>query len=292
MIPYLERLDAPVIGTTYYKANNDENDMPNCTKYCHDRAQEAVGNTQLRLFTDIGIKGFPMADKWLAHSALPVSDTPKLGSICCCSGNSGSIHVFFLERQNSDGTWLISDSRSTPDKTLRNDRFWRLLDHVKLEKGKTPVGVPGVGTILGFQIVPINDIRVGRDVTRSQVEFVRHRVHCRTAPGMDADILNPGCYVPQGIYNVVDTITKDGYTWCKLMDGAWAAADSSWANLYLVDPAPTPTPTPTPQPTPSTDLKTLFALVEKEINALESENNELKSGIRQMYEIAGRLINK
>ena len=80
---FLERLDKPVLNTTYYVPNNNVNDMPNCTKYCHDRSQEACENVNLELFKDRGTRGFPSAENWLKESALPTGNNLKQGSVAC-----------------------------------------------------------------------------------------------------------------------------------------------------------------------------------------------------------------
>lgn len=230
---YLERLDPPVLYTTHYQPNGNDNDMPNCTKYCHDRAQEACENINLKLFSDRESIGFPMADKWLEKSAFPTGKEPRTGSIACFSGINGKIHVAFVERVNKDGTCLISDSRYDEDKTIRNERYWRVVDNVVLKIGQIPGGIEGVGELLGFQYLPIRDIRTTRDESKSQLEVFKTGLRCRSLFGKSASIVNEGCYVPTGIYDVLDTMTADGYTWCKVDDDHWIAHDRSWANLYL-----------------------------------------------------------
>lgn len=232
---FLERLDKPVLNTTYYVPNNNVNDMPNCTKYCHDRSQEACENVNLELFKDRGTRGFPSAENWLEESALPTGDNLKLGSVACFSNEGGTMHVAFIERVNSNGTCLISDSRYDDDKSLRNERFFRTVDNVYLNVGSLPIGINGVGKLMGFQYLPINDIRVSRDETKVQLEITKHKVNCRNSFSINSSIINEGCYVPLGIYNVLETRENDGYTWCKLEEGHWVAYSPEWARLYKVD---------------------------------------------------------
>lgn len=273
----LERLDKPILNTKYYIPNNNENDMPNCTKYCHDRAQEACENIELKLFKDIGVKGFPMADKWLEHSALPTGTEVKPFSIACFSGVNGSIHVAFIERVNSDGTCLISDSRSDEDKSLRNDRFWRLLDNVTLKIGQIPT-IAGVGELLGFQYLPVKDIRTKRNAEKTQLEVFKTRLRCRSSYGLNAPIINEGCYVPVGIYDVLDTKEADGYTWCKVEENHWIAHDKSWANLYKVEPI-------IPTDDFEENLERFVASVRKEHNT----NIVIKESLQQIAEIIAKL---
>ena len=229
---FLERLDAPRLGTKYYHNNGNENDMPNCTKYCHDRAQESCENKELKLFTDRVPNGFPSADKWLDNSSFPTGSKPRVGSIASFSTDGGKMHVCYIERVNEDGTCFISDSRYDPDKSLRNDRYFRTVDNVVLKVGQIPGGIGGVGQLIGFQYLPINDIRVPRDESKTQLEITKTRVNCRSSYGLDAPIVNEGCYVPLGIYNVLETHNSDGYIWCKVEDGHWVAFDNEWAILH------------------------------------------------------------
>lgn len=231
---FLERLDAPILGTEYYKPNGTATDMPNCTKYCHDRSQESCQNPSLKMFKDSGASGFPEADNWLDKTILPTGNDPKAGSVAVFSNNGGSKHVAFVERVNDDGTVLITDSRYDDDKSLRNDRFWRMVDNVVLKVGKIPT-ISGVGELLGFMYLPIKDLRVNRDSTISQLEIVKHGVRCRENYGKNSAIVNEGCYVPLGIYDVLETREADGYIWCRVDDSSWIAHDDSWSNLYLVD---------------------------------------------------------
>lgn len=273
----LERLDKPILNTKYYIPNNNENDMPNCTKYCHDRGQEACENIELKLFKDIGVKGFPMADKWLEHSALPTGTEVKPFSIACFSGVNGSIHVAFIERVNSDGTCLISDSRSDEDKSLRNDRFWRLLDNVTLKIGQIPT-IAGVGELLGFQYLPVKDIRTKRNAEKTQLEVFKTRLRCRSSYGLNAPIINEGCYVPVGIYDVLEMVEADGYTWCKVEENHWIAHDKSWANLYKVEPI-------IPTDDFEENLERFVASVRKEHNT----NIVIKESLQQIAEIIAKL---
>ena len=278
---YLERLDKPVLNSEYYVPAGTENDMPNCTKYCHDRAQEACEKTDLRLFKDIDVKGFPMADTWIQHSILPTGKDLRTGSIACFSGTNGSIHVAFVERVNEDGTCLISDSRFDEDKTLRNDRFWRFVDKVVLKIGQIPGGIPGVGELLGFQYLPIKDIRAERDTEKSQIVVFDTGLRCRTNYGKDAPIVNEGCYVPVGIYDVLETAEADGYTWCKVEEGHWIAHDPSWANLYLKKEEPS-------EPTGDDFEESVNAFVRR-MRAEHNNNVAIMQGLSDISAIIDRL---
>ena len=301
-IPYLERLSKPTIGSLYYQNNGNSNDMPNCTKFAHDWAQEAMGDKNFRIFgSDYTAAGFPSAENWYKMTILPKGPTPQPGSIGCCSSEGGSMHVFAVLDVYDNGKCVICDSRYDADKSLRNERFFRVLDDVTLTVGKANC-IPGCGKIQGFIYLPVNDLRTDRNPQVDQVEIYSTLVHCRDNYGLNTNVINPGCYVLPGFYNVLETQNADGYVWCKIQNGAWFAAKTegsgAWANLYLINPSPTPTPTPpTPTPDPSADITKLFAEITKQFNtledkvkALESENTELKKGFAEIAEIAKRYM--
>lgn len=300
MIPYLLRLDAPIIGTTYYKNNNNRDDMPNCTKFTHDWAQEAVGDTEFRIFnSDYSTKGFPNADLWWEKTILEKGATPRPGSICCCSSVGGSMHVFPVLDVHEDGTCLICDSRSDPDKSLRNDRFFRVVDNVRLVVGQSPIGIGGCGHIQGFIYVPVNDLRVKKVdfltyLTKNYVQILKDRVNCRTGAGTDNPIINSGCYVPMGTYEILNYKKIGELTWCKIAPDAWVAANTAadgWANIIWANCKPEPD-----DPTPNPDVDELYKALNKVINYVEilhKNNEELKnqnSELKKTLEDIGNTI--
>jgi len=229
---FLERLDAPELAKPYYLPNGNINDMPNCTKYYVGRAHEAVEDPTIILFKGRGAFGFPEADNMINDSLLETGEQIKLGAGAVFSSEGGTMHVIFIERVNPDGTCLISDSRFDADKTLRNKRFFRTVDNVVLKINQTPGGIEGVGNLIGFIYNKINDIRVERDPSRYQIEVIADRLQCRSSYGKSAAVVNKGCYVPKGIYNIIETKEADGYLWCKVEEGHWFAYSSAWANLF------------------------------------------------------------
>ena len=60
----------------------------------------------------------------------------------------------------------------------------------------------------------------------------------------------------KGFYNYSETTTQDGYSWYKIADTQWIAANDNWTKLYpKIEPVPTPIPEPTPTPAPVDTLK-------------------------------------
>ena len=85
--------------------------MPNCTAYAWGRFWECAdinGDFSNRPLLSTGD-----AYQWYGHSD-PYSrgSTPALGAIACYSGGiySGAGHVCVVEKDNGDGTWLVSES--------------------------------------------------------------------------------------------------------------------------------------------------------------------------------------
>ena len=296
MIPYLLRLDAPIIGTIYYKNNNNRDDMPNCTKFTHDWAQEAVGDTEFRIFnSDYSTKGFPQADLWWEKTILDKGATPRPGSICCCSSVGGSMHVFPVLDVHEDGTCLICDSRSDPDKSLRNDRFFRVVDNVRLVVGQSPIGIGGCGHIQGFIYVPVNDLRVksfdnlvvDMNLNKNYVQILKDRVNCRTDAGTNNPIINSGCYVPMGTYEILNYQEIGGLTWCKIASHAWVAANTAadgWANIIWANKPIDPTPNPDAEEVKKA-LNNFINYVEnlyKSNEELKNQNSELKKTLEDI----------
>lgn len=85
--------------------------MPNCTCYAWGRFWENAdinGDFSNRPLLSTG-----NADSWYNHSdPYARGSTPALGAIACYSGGdfSGEGHVCVLEKDNGDGTWLVSES--------------------------------------------------------------------------------------------------------------------------------------------------------------------------------------
>lgn len=233
---YLERLCVDGISNSkyyqdpyYISGKGTINDLPNCTFYAIARANESCGvASPLKVFGNISPGGFPNADLFYANTILPKGSELRQGSIACCNHIDGSMHVFYIERVYDSKHCLITDSRYTEDKTVRNDRYWRKIDNVTLEVGEHPIGVPGCGIIQGFIYLPVNDIR-GRNTIVNQIEVISDYVNVRRSP--EGDLLVKGCFCPTGFYTVLDTKNQNGYKWYKIQDSAWIR-EGEWLKYY------------------------------------------------------------
>ena len=225
---YLERLSVSGISQSKYYQSKTFNkglgtdlDMPDCTQYDVCRTMEAcqVVDKPFLMFKNRSAGGYPDAENWYADTILPKGKDIKTGAIVCFDN-----HVAFIERVNVDGTCLITDSRYDTNKSLRNDRYWRKLDGIKLKVGNKP-NISGIGKVLGFIYPPIKDVRTKRNKAIEQIELIEDYVNVRNKP--NGDLVCEGCYAPVGLYNVISKQNVDGYVWyeidtnCFVRSGEW-----------------------------------------------------------------------
>ena len=231
---FLERLSVYGISDSKYyqtqkfnKGLNTDLDMPNCVQYCVCRAYES---TQVKspfiMFKNRSAGGYPDAPKWYDETILPKGPLVKVGSILCFDN-----HVAFVERENADGTFLISDSRYDPDKSLRNDRYFRTLDNIKLKVGQKP-NISGVGVLLGCIYLPIQDKRTARNTKVEQIELIDDYVNVRDKA--NGDILMKGCYAPRGIFNVITSQMQEGYYWYQIDENSFVRS-GEWLKHYSIE---------------------------------------------------------
>ena len=229
---YLERLSASGIESSkYYVPNGQFNtyspsssiQMPNCTIYCYCRSFSAT-NAEAPFPVARNGLGFGNAKTWFANSPLPKGYEIKTGSIACFDGNYG--HVAFVERKIDDTHALISESQYDDDKSLRNYKYWQKRV-VELKVGEATL--KGVGALQGFIYLPIDDIRVKRDEGLEQIGIIEEYVNVRTSA--NGDVVQQGCYLPMGVYDVLASKEVDGYMWYKIQSKHWVR-EGSWLTHY------------------------------------------------------------
>ena len=255
---FLTRLSKSGIDTSKYyqtkkfnKALNTTNDMPNCVCYDTCRTYEASQvDEPFIMFKNRSAGGYPDAENWYKETILPKGSQLKEGSIACFDN-----HVAFIERVNPNGTCLINDSRYDKDKSLRNDRYWRKVDNVKLVVGNKP-NLNGVGVFQGCIYIPINDVRVKRNESKEQIEIIEDNVNVRVSPNGDYTI--KGCYAPMGIYNVKSSKLVDDFLWFQIDSNCWVRT-GEWLRYYPID---------------------------SELEKLKKENAELKSKLKQINKLS------
>lgn len=231
---FLTRLSKSGIDTSKYyqtkkfnKALGTINDMPNCVCYDVCRTYEICQvDEPFIMFKNRSAGGYPDADSWYRDTILPKGKDLKEGSIACFDN-----HVAIIEKVNEDGTCLITDSRFDTNKSLRNERYWRKVDNVRLVVGNKP-NLNGVGVFQGCIYLPFKDIRVQRDLTKEQIEILDPDVNVRTSP--NGDVVIKGCYAPLGIYNVKSSKLVDDFLWFEIEKGYWIRT-GEWLRYYPVD---------------------------------------------------------
>lgn len=246
---YLERLSKTGMESSkYYQtrtfnhALGGEDDLPNCTQYDVSRGYQAcLVDEPFLMFKGRSAGGYPEADNFYKDTILPKGSVLKPGSFACFDN-----HVAFIERVNADGTCLLTDSRYDTNKSLRNDRYWRKMDGIKLVVGKKP-NIANIGKFQGCIYLPISDIRVTRDESKEQILIKEDMVNVRVKP--NGDLVEAGCYAPMGTYNVLDIKNDGEYTWYQLEKSCWVR-DGEWLTYYPIE--------------------------ENELQRLKAENEELK----------------
>jgi len=201
-----------------YQRDADIN-LPNCTMYCMLRANESCDATSP--MKDIAIKGstaFHNAKYWFFETGMPKGTELREGSIAVFDGNAG--HVAYVEKKIDNTHATITHSQYCSNKNVRDYRYWQRIDNQELVVGKATMS--GVGKLLGFIYLPINDKRVERNLAKNQVEVSSQFINIRKSPSLSAEKYD-GCYCPVGIYNVYNLAEADGNTWYKLDSKSWIA---------------------------------------------------------------------
>lgn len=255
---YLERLSCNGIDTSKYyayggtfnpvKSATSDSAMPNCTDYALCRGYEASQKDKPFPIAKSTL-GFGNAKDWYKSSPLPKTKQIVTGSIAVFDGKYG--HVAFVERKIDDTHALISQSQYDANKKLRNYKYWEKRV-VELVVGKATLS--GVGALLGFLILPIKDTRTIRNTNVEQISIKEEMVNVRVKP--NGDVVQVGCYAPQGLYNVLSKQTVDDYVWYEIDTGCWVR-QGSWIEYYPIE--------------------------DKEIVRLQEENKQLKKIIK-IYE--------
>lgn len=233
---YLERLSVfDYDNNPYYVPNGIFNThsstsgiaLPNCTMYCFLRMHEASEQTkrQNKWIKESG--GFGNAKTWYDTTTLPKGTELKEGSIAVFDGNCG--HVLFIEQKIDDTHAIITESNYDDDKSLRDWKFFRKRE-VELIIGQATLS--GVGKLIGYIYIPINDGRVQRDTSKEQVEITETFVNCRKSP--NGEVVNKGCYIAPGIYNVISSKEVNDYMWFEIDNNHWVR-EGEWLVHYKVN---------------------------------------------------------
>ena len=252
---YLERLSkngmesSPYYqSSTFNKAKGTITDLPNCTCYCMCATFERLSvDKPFAMFAGCSAGGYPNAKYWYSRTAFATGTELKEGSIAVFDGNCG--HVAFVERVIDKTHAIISQSQYDSDKSLRNYKYWEKRE-AELVVGKATLS--GIGKLLGFIYLPINDIRTDANPTKDQITIYEDMVNVRIAP--EGEPFATGCYAPMGTYDVLEVKEVNGWEWYKLEENHWVR-DGDWLLFF-------------PKKETDSDL-------EKEIAELKLENERL-----------------
>ncbi len=209
----------------FNKAKGTITDLPNCTCFCQCRSYEALELTgAIPMFVGYSTGGYPNAKNWYDKTTFPKGKELKSGSIAVFDGNYG--HVAFVEQKIDSNHALISQSQYDDNKSLRNYKYYES-KVVELTVGKATLS--GIGKLIGFIYLPIEDIRTSRNTLTDQIEIIEEMVNVRTEP--NGDLLCQGCYAPTGIYNTTGSQKVEGYYWYKVEENAWIR-EGEWLKFY------------------------------------------------------------
>ena len=193
--------------------------LPNCTCFSCGRSSEAAGRNVKLQIPRGNTQTWYDASNWIG------SRTPKVGAIAVWGGGKYG-HVGVVERINSDGSILISQSNYTRASKEAMIANYFVIGTYKPEVGKITKHIGW--TFLGYLINPyIDDKRVSRNPNRRQVEIHEERVRARKSPNGE---IYKGLFIPMGTYNILD---QDG-DWVKVDDAVWFSL-GSWSKVYEPD---------------------------------------------------------
>jgi len=129
------------------------------------------------------------------------------------------------------------------------------------------------GEIMGFlhsDCYPI--LPVERNTHATQIQTTDEQLRIRTAPSLNAEIVG---HVQLGYYNVLQQSEADGYTWYEIAKDRWCA---NITTNYL----------PSEQNDFVRQLEEFLNNTKAKIKALESENENMKSDMKNIENIAER----
>lgn len=222
---YLVRESKISLSNPHYKPNGeyntfsptDDRQIPNCTVYALLRAYEAIGK-KVKGIASKNSYGFGNAKNWWDNSGMEKLSQPVDGCIAVFDGNCG--HVAFVERVIDSTHAVITESSYHQNKDLRNKYFWNKQE-AELIVGKATLS--GVGKLLGFLKIPVDDIRVNPDPNKKQITATQTYHSVRINPSKTSNHVQDGCYLLPGTYDVLETTEAEGYTWCRIADNCWVA---------------------------------------------------------------------
>lgn len=232
MPAFLKRISRDNLENKYYydlsinPYADDDTGIPNCTCYALGRASEIKGDS---VRDDIMLKHYPDAKRWWEVTKWQKTTTDfKEGDTLVWSGTYGHVATVELVKQNS---LIISQSNYTRNRLYIDKYKFQSLEIEKPLPGKiTPkIGLPFLGAIHNPYAL---DIRVKRDDKKYQVQVIANSLRARD----NALNVRQGLFILEGLYNIIETKQKDGYTWAKISDNVWFALNDKdkWTVTYQI----------------------------------------------------------
>lgn len=118
---FTPRTTAPKWGDPYWFSNNPfypEYGLPNCTAYAFGRFHEILGSYPKLHTGDAGT--------WYGHTSdgYKRGSTPRVGAVACWAKPGAAGHVAIVEKVNSDGSILTSESAWSYPKSPSNSNYF------------------------------------------------------------------------------------------------------------------------------------------------------------------------
>lgn len=229
---FLERLNIFSDSNPYYRSKtfnkglNTDLDMPNCTQYVVCRTYEACEvDKPFVMFNGRQPGSYPNAKNFFSETILPKGYDIREGSIAVFDGNFG--HVAFVEKVIDQNHAVITQSQYSSNKARRDYMYWEKRE-AELSVGKATIS--GVGKLIGFVYLPIREIRVTeRNASVDQISVKEQYLNVRVAP--EGELYDRGCYLPMGLYNVIQTKEVNGWTWFEIATDRWVR-DGEWLEYF------------------------------------------------------------
>ena len=245
-----------------YPTDPDANALANCVGYASGRFNEIINIIREIMgctYTTLNCNAENFIER-AQKAGLEIGSTPRIGAIMCwqkgtLSSKDGAGHVAIVEKIYDNNHVYTSESG------YGGKAFWN--QHRYNNNGRW--GLSAGYTFRAFIYLP-NDVQkvvdgiiesvtpnVEKDTNKDQIEVLISDLRVRKEPNLNGQIIG---MASKGFYNYSESTTQDGYSWYKIADTQWIAANDNWTKLYpKIEPVPTPIPEPTPTPAPVDTLK-------------------------------------
>lgn len=239
MAMFLERKSKVGIDTSKYWNNASYtkgfHKTNGCTWYAHGRTLEIYQATSpLKMFNGRSTGGYPEACDWYRDWLYKKGEKPKVGGILVFTGGVNNFgHVAICEEilKDNGNSWRVLVSQSD-----WGGAYWSMKE-ITIRKGYRTNGYAVNLYYKGCCYNPyIDDKRVVRNKNKYQVQVLADMLSARKTPNGPK---YEGQFIPQGIYNVLQTKKSGNYIWAQLDDNVWCALNdgAGWTKTYPIETA-------------------------------------------------------